>query len=51
MYSYNYFNLFIIIKNGVIVGHFMYLFILLVYFFTDNVYILFYLCIFRDNAF
>ena len=29
----------------------MYLFILLVYFFRDNVYILFYLCIFRDNAF
>ena len=29
----------------------MYLFILLVYFVRDNVYILFYLCIFRDNVF
>ena len=32
IFSYIYFNLFIIVANCVIVGHFMYLFILLVYF-------------------
>ena len=45
------FNLFIVITKYVIVGHFMYLFILLVYIFRDNVYFLFYLCIYIDNVF